>query len=94
MESEADRRAMLSALGGKNHQTAAGLLLGVFENEYVEGLGAETRLPVLTCTTEDANAREATRKGATVDIADDGKTYRVDRHEPDGTGMSRLILRA
>jgi hypothetical protein len=92
MESEADRRATLSALGGKDYQTAAGPLLGVFDNEYMEGLDTESRLPVLTCTTADAVAREAVRKGATVDI--DGTTYRVDRHEPDGTGMSRLILRA
>ncbi len=92
MESEADRRASLKALGGQCYPTAAGPLLAIFDNEYMEGVGTETRLPVLTCATADAEAVEATRKGAEVTV--DGKVYRVDRHEPDGTGMSRLILRS
>jgi len=91
MESLADRRTSIRALGGKDYSTAAGQLLAIFDNEYLEGLGTETRQPVLTCATEDAEARSVTRKGAQFpDI--EGNAYKVIRHEPDGTGMSRLIL--
>lgn len=92
METDADRRASLEALGGKHYPTAAGDLLAIFDNEYLEGVGTESRLPVLTCTTTDAERLSVVRKGSQVTI--DGTVYRVDRHEPDGTGMSRLILRA
>lgn len=90
METLADRHASIEALGGKHYPTTGGRLLAIFENEYQEGVGTETRLPVLTCATEDAEAIEVTRKGFEVTV--DGKVYRVRRHEPDGTGMSRLIL--
>jgi len=90
MESEADRRALLEALGGICYPTAAGQLLAVFDSEYMEAVDTETRSQVLTCTTEDVTRLEMVRKGASIQIGD--KAYRVRRHEPDGAGMSRLFL--
>lgn len=90
MDSEADRRAAISALGGMVYTTAVGPLLAIFDNDFAEALGTETRSPGLTCTTEDAARVLADRKGTTVDV--NGKTYRIRRHEPDGTGMSRIPL--
>lgn len=90
MESEADRRAMLIGLGGKCYPTAAGSLLAIFDNDFMEAGNTETRMPVLTCTTEDAGQVTADRKGTTVTI--EGSVYRIRRHEPDGTGMSRIPL--
>lgn len=90
MESEADRRASLLALGGKNYSTAAGPLLAIFDSDFMEAGDTESRMPVLTCTTEDAERTLADRKGTSVDV--NGKTYTIRRHEPDGTGMSRIPL--
>lgn len=90
MDTEADRRAMLLALGGKLYPTAAGPLLAIFDSDFLESTGTESRMPVLTCTTEDAGQVTADKKGTPVTI--NGKTYRIRRHEPDGTGMSRIPL--
>lgn len=90
MDSEADRRVSIAALGGKEYMTAVGPLLAIFDNDFAESLGTESRAPVLTCTTEDAARVLADRKGTTVDV--NGKVYRIRRHEPDGTGMSRIPL--
>lgn len=90
MESEADRRAMLIGLGGKCYPTAAGSLLAIFDNEFLDAGGTETRMPVFTCTTEDAAQVTADRKGTAVTV--DGRVYKIRRHEPDGTGMSRIPL--
>lgn len=81
---------MIRRLGGKCYQTPAGDLLAIFDNEFTESLNTESRVPVLTCTTEDAERVLADRKGTSVDV--NGKTYRIRRHEPDGTGMSRIPL--
>jgi len=90
METEADRRASLEALGGQCYPTAAGPLLAIFDSEFLETADSETRVPVLMCTTADVSKLSMTAKGAQVTVA--GKAYRVRRHEPDGTGMSVLVL--
>jgi hypothetical protein len=90
MESEADRRAGIVALGGKCYSTAVGPLLAIFDNEFLEAGDTEARRPMLTCTSEDAARVLADRKGTTIDI--DGTVYRIRRHEPDGTGMSTIPL--
>jgi len=90
METEADRRALLMALGGKTYLTAVGPLLAIFDNDFLESSNTESRMPVLTCTTEDANQVTADKKGTPITV--EGKSYRIRRHEPDGTGMSRIPL--
>lgn len=89
MDSESDRRALLSALGGQDAITDRGLVLGILDNESSEALDIEGTVPVFTCQTCDVE-RYQLRKGALLNYA--GMAYRVRRHEPDGTGMSRLIL--
>lgn len=89
-ESESDRRSILTALGGVEYTTPTGPLLAVFENEFFEASETEARNPTLTCTTEDAERVTADRKGTTITVC--GVIYRIRRHEPDGTGMSRIPL--
>lgn len=61
----------------------------VFRNAYDEASGTESRIPMLTVPTADVE-RLMARKGAEVDV--DGKLYTVQRHEPDGAGMSIVYL--
>ena len=80
---------MLRSVGGAEYPTDGGNILGVFDHEYVDGVDVEGRQPLLTSATADVVAL-GLRKGSLVTVG--GETYRVRRHEPDGTGMSRLIL--
>lgn len=89
MESDADRASMLRGLGGSLFETSVGQILAIFDNEFVDGVEVEGRQPVLTCRTSDVE-RLRVQKGATVAV--EAANYRVRRHEPDGTGLSRLIL--
>lgn len=66
---------------------------GVFDNGYAMGAvgmsGMASTQPVFTLAT-DALAGEAV--GQTLQV--NGVAYLVAAHEPDGTGMSRLLLEA
>jgi hypothetical protein len=62
----------------------------VFRNGYLEALGTETHIPQVTLPSADVDRLQLGRKGAELEV--DGKPYRVQRHEADGTGMSRLLL--
>lgn len=91
METEADRLAILRGLGGVDVASGGRVFVAVFDNEYLgqdAGVEVEGRQPVLTCLTSEADRLV---KGAVIDVC--GASYRVVRHEPDGTGMSRLVLR-
>lgn len=89
MDSDADRLALVKALGGQLLRVEAGDFWAIFDREYLGQLETETRVPALTCRTSDAE-RYIKPKGAAVPIGND--TYRVRRHEPDGTGMSIVYL--
>jgi hypothetical protein len=89
MISDATFRVMLRSVGGTQLSTDSGSLLGFFDNEFIEGAEIEGRQPVLTCATPNVVAL-GLRKGSLVTV--EGETYRVRRHEPNGDGMSRLIL--
>lgn len=60
---------------------------GIFDNQYVDVLGLASRQPMFTLPTADAAA--ATQ--ASVLIVE-GVTYRVRSIEPDGTGVTVLML--
>lgn len=93
IESDADRLEMIRAVGGVECKVNKGAFQAIFDNEFVESEaepGVEGRQPVLTCRTSDVGELEI-RKGSHVTIG--AEVYRVQRHEPDGTGMSRLVLR-
>lgn len=89
MDTESDRLALVKALGGQLMRVEAGDFWAIFDREYQTALDTETRVPVLTCRTSDAE-RFIKPKGTVVPVGND--TYRVRRHEPDGTGMSIVYL--
>ncbi len=87
MLSDADLEAMLTAVGGVTVSADGGSFVAVFDNEYIDPSGVETRSPVLMCRESDVSAL---RKGAVLLI--ERAKYKVRRTEPDGTGMARVIL--
>jgi hypothetical protein len=90
METDADRLAMIKSLGGQLVQHPSGSFLAIFDREFVllaEG-AVESRQPALTARTIDVADLP---KDAILTVA--GDTFRIKRHEPDGTGMSLVILK-
>lgn len=87
-------RACGKAGGGVTVTTSQGAFSAIFDNEYVpQTLGAlevESRGPALTCRTSDVE-RLGLQKDTELTVR--GETYRVRKHEPDGTGLSVLLLR-
>ena len=74
--------------------TVGGVVVsGIFDNGYAMSnagpLGMASSQPMLTLAT---SAVPANPVGSSVVVA--GTTYTVGQHEPDGTGMSRLLLEA
>jgi hypothetical protein len=92
MDTDADRLELIVALGGVRVLAPTGDFMAVFDHQYLSdgvGLEVETRTPALTCRSADVE-RLRLRKGTAVTVADD--VYKVRRHEPDGTGISTLVL--
>jgi len=61
---------------------------GIFDAEYVESLEVEETAPAFTCKTSDVTS--AAHGDAVVVNA---TNYTIAGVEPDGTGMTKLILR-
>lgn len=60
----------------------------IFENQYVEAFdGIATRQPVITAPSASFSAADTTSR---LTVA--GSTYRVRSVQPDGTGISRVLL--
>lgn len=90
METDADRLAMIKSLGGQLVHHPVGSFWAIFDREFVllaEG-AVESRQPALTARTVDVVGLP---KDATLTVGSD--TFRIKRHEPDGTGMSLVILK-
>ena len=97
VESDADRLAFLGDWNDPASYTPAGGsatdLPGVFDEPFDlamdggGGPGIGSSLPQFQCRTSDV-ASDPT--GDTLVV--DGVTYRIARHEPDGTGMTILFL--
>mgnify|MGYP001403029669 CR=1 FL=1 len=60
---------------------------GIFDNQYIDTLGIASRQPMFTLPTADAAA--ATTSSV---LVVEGVTYRVRSIEPDGTGVTMLML--
>jgi hypothetical protein len=60
---------------------------GIFDNEYVDAFGMASRQPMFTLPTADAAS--VTQSSV---LVVDGVSYRVTRAEPDGTGVTVLML--
>jgi hypothetical protein len=61
---------------------------GIFDNAYTDIMGIASRVPMFTLPTASASA--ATQ--ASVLITGGGVTYRVTSVQPDGTGVTTLML--
>ena len=89
MDTEHDRLSLIFALGGVYVLAGDGQFIAAFDREYAESIDIEGRVPLLHCRSSDVE-RLSLKKGVLVTVGDE--SFRVKRHEPDGTGMSRLIL--
>lgn len=88
METDADRAEYLKAFGVPA-LTPSGRLLGIFDREHVLVEGADETMPTLLCRSLDVAALKLTR-GSSVSV--EAATFRVRDVQPDGTGMTRLVL--
>lgn len=86
LETDADRLAMLQAVGEQVTLDGAAVW-AVFDNAYAQVLDAVSAQPVLQLRSSDAAA--VTRASTVVRGA---AGYRVANIEPDGLGMTTLIL--
>lgn len=92
LETDADRLGYLEAFG-VCIDTDRGRLWAIFDDAYVSDLdddidGTGPRLSA--CRSCDIE-RLSIRKDSVITVGD--RSYRVDRVEPDGTGMSVVILK-
>lgn len=101
MDSEADRLAMIQSLGGLSVRTERGTATAIFDNGHV-GLPTESgfeltdRSPQLTLSTAEAD-RLGLVRGVVVEVLESCKEaarYTVRDPQPDGTGMSVILLDA
>ena len=90
LESDADRVQMLLALGGQLVSGPNGEAIALFDPDYVlAGQVDETAITLSLCTS-DAERVGLSRKGTSVTVGTD--TYAVRTPQPDGAGMTLLIL--
>jgi len=93
VESADDLLDIVEALGGIDAESVTvtytgGSFSAIFERPFVEVEGVESRQPVLIARTDDVDAL-AKDTSLTVQSV----VYKLRRHEPDGTGITRLILK-
>jgi hypothetical protein len=98
LETEADRLAEVQALGSGATISAGGKCAAcILENEFGLAGDVEDRVPVCTVRSSDV-ACLALKNDGIVSVVNPfekvSKDYRVRRLEPDGTGMTRVILKA
>jgi hypothetical protein len=90
MESESDRLASIKALGGQLVSHSGGAFWAIYDKAFslsVDG-SIESTSPALTARTSDVKPLE---KDVVLRVGDED--LRIKRHEPDGTGMSLVILK-
>jgi hypothetical protein len=97
IESEADRLAMIQAVGGEEFDTGyTERLWGVFDRDHALAFAGEHTSSVkrvtLQCRSSDVAAHSLVKDSVIRRLADDS-SYRVRDFEPDGTGMTVLVLR-
>ena len=62
---------------------------GIFDYEYIEVGGSESRAPMFTCATIDLPTDVHNYQ---LDIEGQGSDYKVITPQPDGTGVTQLLL--
>lgn len=93
VETAADRAVFVGDFGesiklGQAH-AYTGSITGIFDREYIEAGDMQGYHPVLTCVTADVTNVSV---DSYVTRVADGVEYIVRVKEPDGTGMTQLIL--
>lgn len=97
-ESEADRLGLIRAVGAERFSPGSSeVLWAIFDREYLEtDLGVQSvanRRPVLTCRSSDV-ASLGLVKDSKLTRESDGSVFFCSKFEPDGTGMTLVMLRA
>lgn len=96
LESDADRLAMLQAVGeafDTGHGTdLVGIFDRIFDDSQLGNIRVTTGKPALQCRDTDVAAHELV-KDSKLMRKSDGKVYFVKDLQPDGTGMTVLMLR-
>lgn len=83
-----DLSAYFSVAGFASAATLDGAAVtGIFDNAYTEAFGMASRAPMFTLPT--ASAASATQASV---LVVGGTTYRVTSVQPDGTGVTTLLL--
>lgn len=93
METDADRLASIKGLGGQLVYISGEPIWAIFDNAFIDLLsdpGIESRAPGLTCRTFDAERVGAAKDS---DVSVGTELYRVKRLDPDGTGMTNVVLK-
>lgn len=80
--------AIIGALGKVRALIGGRSVAGVFDNEYRNALGVADTLPMFSCLT---SAVPNVARGSGVLI--NGTAWTVAEVQPDGTGMTRLMLK-
>ena len=98
LDSEADRLAMVQAVGGEPFDTGhAEPLMAIFDRPSIDSLGqlipVKNRRPEIHCLESDAELHELVKQSVVTRLAD-GATYVVRDFDPDGTGMTVITLGA
>jgi hypothetical protein len=95
LESEADRLATIQAVGESFSTARPEKLWLIFDREFIEQqfgeFTTEGRKPVGVCRTSDVELHELVKESVITRDAD-GAKYTVRRFQPDGTGMTLLVL--
>jgi len=88
------RLECLEMLGGRCVIAPTGQFMAIFKDPFMPidtgEVVVEAAQPMLTCRTSDVH-RLQLRKDMLLEV--DGTQYRLVRHEPGGSGLSRLVLR-
>lgn len=91
-ESDADRLEMIKSLGGQFVRPQD--FWAIYDNEFLIVEGMETSQPILTCRTSDVRTAGVTKDDILLVLDESGeeRERKVKRIEPDGTGMTKVIL--
>ena len=97
IESDADRLALIRALGGQLVCFDGGQFWAVFDNpsrdSSLSDLDIEGASPSLTALTSDVESLRKDTALTFTDYAGRSVSFLIEKHEPDGSGMSRLSLK-
>lgn len=91
-DSDADRLEMIQSLGGQLVRPEN--FWAIYDNEFLIVEGMETSQPILTCRTSDVRAASLAKDDILLVLDESGeeRERKVRRIEPDGTGMTKVVL--